>query len=375
VKPVMHIRKKQIIEIPKLKMSKIRGVIGYRFLEIIDEKPFRKVSEVRKEFKPIVIADKQLRAKGSPKLWRSLQKLLSTPKSEEKLFDTEYCAVRDFLEAFDFVAPLGPRADEQITLTYFGSMLLKLCRKNNASNIFDDSIRDFRARVYLFIDNIRRWNFIQIIRKKGPITFEAFSALLFQLGIGLDTEKIKRDIAAKPDFRRRLAEEWKKKHILAPIDYRWKEKMIERYSEARAREDAYVRALLNLYIDSGLIRKEGDLLYPNTSYISQLHEQRFWVTSEEIDHAAFFRDVYEVYKQLLKKRGVMSVPIPELRRAACLRLNMPWNSFDRLLCKYPTGLEIYEIALTRGSSVKRLDLSINSKHFYYIQFKKTKGDN
>jgi hypothetical protein len=123
----MYLKKRQIIEIPKLKQSKTQGEIGYYYLEIIDRKPFRKVSEVRKEFKPVVINDKEQRARESPRLAKSFRSQTATPKGTEKLFDSEYCRLRDFLDAFDFVATLGSRADEDITLTYFGSRLLILC--------------------------------------------------------------------------------------------------------------------------------------------------------------------------------------------------------------------------------------------------------
>lgn len=369
----MYRRKRQIIEIPKLKMTKTQGMIGYRFLEIVNKEPFRKVSEVRKEFKPIVINDKQERAKRSPMLWKSFQKQLSTPAREEKLFDTEYCAVRDFLEAFDLVVPLGPRADEEITLTYFGSKLLQTCKASNTENIFADSTKEFMGRLCVFIDNYKHWNFIQIIQKKGPITIENFLTLLFQLGIGFNSERIKRDIAAKPSFRSWLNEEWRKKHRLAPIDHDWKEQMINENVKVKARENAYVSTLLNLYVDCGLIKKENGLLYPNTSYIKQLQEKRFWTTSDEIDHALFFQEMYEMYRKLVKNRRVVSVPIPDLRRATCLQLAMPWYSFDKILQKHPMGYKEYEIALTRASSKKKLDLSINSKHFYYIQLRKLHG--
>jgi hypothetical protein len=369
----MYRRKRQIVEIPKLKMTKTRGMIGYRFLEIVDKEPFRKVSEVRKEFKPIVINDKQERAKRSPRLWKSYEKLCSTPAREEKLFDTEYCAVRDFLEAFDLVAPLGPRANEEITLTYFGSKLLQICKENNVKNIFANSAKEFMARVFIFIDNYKHWNFIQIIQKRGPITIENFLTLLFQLGIGFDSEKIKRDIAAKPSFKRWLNEEWRKEHRLAPVDLNWKEQMINETVKVKARENAYVSTLLNLYMDYGLVKKDNGLLYPNASYIKQLQEKRFWITSDEVDHTLFFQEMYEAYRKLIRNRGVVSVPIPELRRATCLRSNMPWYSFDRVLQKRPMGYKEYEVTLTRASSRKKLDLSINSKHFYYIQLKKLHG--
>jgi len=130
----MYSRKKQIIEIPKLKQSETQGKIGYQYLEIIDKKPFRKISDVRKEFKPVVIDDKKERAQDSPRLLRSFQKQTSTPKGTEKLFDSEYCRLRDFLDAFDFVATLGSRTDEEITLTYFGSKLLNLCREKGVKD-------------------------------------------------------------------------------------------------------------------------------------------------------------------------------------------------------------------------------------------------
>jgi hypothetical protein len=366
----MYGKKRQIIEIPKLKMTKTRGMIGLRFLEVVDRKAFRKVSEVRKEFKPIVMNDKQERAKRSPRLWRSYQKLRSTPAKEEKLFDTEYCAVRDFFEAFDFVTPLGPRADEEITLTYFGSKLLKICEENNVKSVFADSTREFLARVFIFIDNYKHWNFIQIIQKKGPITNENFLTLLFQLGIGFDSEKIKRDIAAKPSFRRWLNEEWRKKHRLAPVDRNWKEQMINETVRVKARENVYVSTLLNLYTDYGLVKKDNGLLCPNTSYIRQLQEKRFWTSSEEVEPRLFFQEMHETYKKLIRNRRVASVPIPELRKATCLQLNMPWYSFDRMLQKHPMGYKEYEITLTRASGKKRLDLSINTKHFFYMQLRK-----
>lgn len=369
----MYTRKRQITEIPKLKMTKTRGMIGYRFLETVGKEPFRKVSEVRKELKPIIISDKQERAKCSARLWKSFQNLISTPAKKEKLFDTEYCAVRDYLEAFDFVVPLGPRADEEITLTYFGSKLLQKCKVSNSKSIFDDSTKEFIARVCIFIDNYKHWNFIQIIQKKGPITIENFMTLLFQLGIGFDSEKIKRDIAAKPSFKRWLNEEWRRKHRLAPVDHDWKEQMISETARIKARENAYVGTLLNIYVDHELVKKEGGLLFANTPYIQQLQKKGFWVTSDEIDPALFFHEMYETYRRLAKNRRVVSVPIPELRRAVCLQLDMPWYSFDRIIQKHPMGYKEYEIALTRASSKRKLDLSINSKHFYYMQLKKLHG--
>ena len=227
----MYARKRQIIEIPKLKQSKTQGEIGYCYLEIIDKKPFRKISEVRKEFKPVVINDKEKRARESLRLAKSFQKQTATPKGTEKLFDSEYCRLRDFLDAFDFVATLGPRVDEEITLTYFGSKLLNLCREKGIKDIFGTPTREFLARVYLFIDNYKRWNFVQIIQKKGPIDFDGFLKLLLQYGIGFDAEKIRRDLAAKPSFKRMLNEEWRKKHRLAPIDRSWKERMTSEYAD------------------------------------------------------------------------------------------------------------------------------------------------
>jgi len=366
----MYSKKRQIIEIPKLKQSKTQGEIGYYYLEIIDRKPFRKVSEVRREFKPVVIKDKEERAKHSARLWKSFRNQTATPNGTEKLFDSEYCRLRDFLKAFDFLAALGPRADEEITLTHFGSKLLNLCKRNNVKNIFDDSTREFLARVYLFIDNYKRWNFIQIIQKKGPISLYNFLGILFQLRIGFNAEKIKRDIAAKPKFKDWLREEWEKEHRLVPIDYDWKERMINERAKVTARENTYVSALLNLYMDAGLIRRNDDMLFVNTTRISQLQAKRFWTTSDEIDPALFFEKTYETYTGLIKGRGVVSVPIPELRRATCIRLDMPWYSFDRLLQKFPMGYKEYEATLTRASSSKRLDLIIGARHFYYIQFRK-----
>ncbi|MDH5782250.1 MAG: hypothetical protein OEZ35_01095 [Candidatus Bathyarchaeota archaeon] len=369
----MYFKKKQIIEIPKLKQSKTQGKIGYHFLEIIDRKPFRKISEVRKEFKPVVIKDKEKRAKGSPRLWKSFLKQTATPNGTEKLFDSEYCRLRDFLDAFDFVATLGSRADEEITLTYFGSRLLNLCREKNAKGIFDESTREFMSRVYLFIDNYKRWNFIQIIQKKGPISLARFLKLLLQHGIGFDAEKIKRDIAAKPSFKRMLSEEWRRRHRLAPIDRDWKERMTSEYADVEMRKNAYVTALLNLYVDAGLLRSRNGTLSANMPYINRLHKSKFWKTSEEVGPEAFFTKAYTVYRELVRNKGVISLPIPELRKATCISLDLPWYSFDRLLQMHPMGYGQYEAALTRASSKRRLDLSINSKHFYYVQLKKSQG--
>jgi len=369
----MYFKKKQIIEIPKLKQSKTQGEIGYQFLEIVDRKPFRKLSEVRTEFKPVVIKDKERRARESPRLWKSFLKQTATPKGTEKLFDSEYCRLRDFLDAFDFVATLGSRVDEEITLTYFGSRLLNLCREKNAKGIFDESTREFMARVYLFIDNYKRWNFIQIIQKKGPISLDGFLKLLLQHGIGFDAEKIKRDIAAKPNFKRMLSEEWRKRHRLAPIDRDWKERMTSEYADVEMRKNAYVTALLNLYVDAGLLRSHNGTLSADILNINRLHKSKFWKTSEEVGPEAFFNKAYTVYRELVRNKGVISLPIPELRKATCVSLDLPWYSFDRLLQMHPMGYGQYEATLTRASSKRRLDLSINSKHFYYVQLKKSQG--
>lgn len=369
----MYFKKKQIIEIPKLKQSKTQGKIGYYLLDIIDRKSFRKISGVRKEFKPVVIKDKEKRAKESPRLWKSFLKQTATPKGTEKLFDSEYCRLRDFLDAFDLVATLGSRADEEITLTYFGSRLLSLCREKDVEDIFDQSTQEFVARVYLFIDNYKRWNFVQIIRKKGPISLDNFMKLLLQRGIGFDAEKIKRDIAAKPGFKRRLNEEWRKRHRLAPIDRNWKERMTSEYADVEMRKNAYVAALLNLYVNAGLLMIRNGMLSADMPYISRLYERKFWKTSEEVGPEAFFNKAYNVYMELVRNKGVVSLPIPELRKATCIALDLPWYSFDRLFQMHPMGYGQYEASLTRASSKRRLDLSINSKHFYYVQLKKARG--
>jgi len=372
----MYKGRKRRIRIPKLKQSKTQGKIAYDFLEIIDKEPFRTVSRVRKEFKPIVFKDKAERAKNSTRLWKSFQKQMSTSKGKEKLFDSEYCRLRDFLIAFDFIATLGSPRKEMITLTYFGSKLLNSCRRNNVKNIFDASNIQFLGRVYLFIDNYKGWNFIQIIRKKGPIIFDDFQSLLLQLGLGFDIQKIKKDIAAKPEFRKMLMNEWRKEHKFAPIDYGWKKRKTEEATKelVKAREKAYVRALVNLYGDAGLIKKRKDMLFCDISYVEELYKRKFWTTSEEMDCKHFFAVAYKTYLEQIRDKRNTSLPIPRLRKAVCLRLNMLWHSFDKVLKKYPMGYANYEVALTRASSKKRLDLEINSKRFYYVSIhSKTRG--
>jgi hypothetical protein len=369
----MYPRRRQIVEIPKLKQSKTQGKIGYHYLEIIDKKPFRKISEVRKEFKLVVIDDKKKRAQDSPRLLKSFQKQTATPKGTEKLFDSEYCRLRDFLDAFDFVATLGSRTVEEITLTYFGSKLLDLCREKGVKDIFEEPTREFLARVYLFIDNYKRWNFVQIIQKKGPTDFDGFLKLLFKLGIGFDSEKIKRDIAAKPSFKKMLNEKWRKKHRLAPIDWSWKERMTDEYADVEMRKNAYVVALLNLYVDAGLVRNDNGTLSVNTSYIDQICKTKFWKTSDEINPEVFFEKAYASYAELVRNKGAIGLPLPELRKATCNALDLPWYSFDKLLSTHPMGYGKYEATLTRASSKRRLGLSINSRHFYYIQLKKRQG--
>ena len=368
----MYKRKKQLVRIPKLKQSKTQGKIAYHFLEIIDKEPFRNVSQVRREFKPIVFKDKAERAKNSARLWKSYQKHMSTSKGKEKLFDSEYCRLRDFLIAFDFIATLGPPRKETITLTYFGSKLLNNCKQNNVRDIFDASNRQFLGRVYLFTDNYKGWNFMQIIRKKGPISFSDFQSLLIQMGIGFDIEKIKKDIVAKPDFKKWLMNEWRKEHKFAPMDYRWKKRKTEEavIELVEAREEAYVRSLINLYMDVGLIKKRKNILYCDISYVEELYKKKFWATSRDIDPEYFFAEVYNAYLEQIGNKRITSLVIPRLRKAVCLRLNMLWHSFDRILQKYPMGYGNYEVTLTRASSKKKLDLEINSQHFYYISIRK-----
>ena len=372
----MYKRKKQPIRIPKLKQSKTQGKIGYHFLEIIDKEPFRKISQVRSEFKPIVFKDKAERAKNSARLLKSFWKQMSTHEGKEKLFDSEYCRLGDYLEAFDFIATLGPPKKQMITLTYFGSKLLERCRYNNVKDIFDASNREYLGRVYLFMDNYKGWKFIQIIRKKGPISIDDFQSLLIQFGIGFDIQKIKKDIAAKPEFRKWLMNEWRKKHKLAPMDYSWKTRRTEEATKelVKAREEAYVRALINLYVDAGLIKKRKDALHCDISYVEELYKRKFWATSEDIDNEHFFVEAYKTYLEQIGGKRNTSLAIPRLRKAVCLRLNMLWPSFDKIIRKYPMGYGNYEVALTRASSKKKLDLEINSQHFYYINIKrKTRG--
>jgi len=373
----MYRRKKKLVRIPKLKQSKTQGKIAYDFLEIIDKEPFRNVSQVRKEFKPIVFQDKAGRARNSKRLLKSFEKQMSTSKGKEKLFDSEYCRLRDFLEAFDFIATLGPHRKEMITLTYFGSKLLNSCKQNNVRNIFDDSNRQFLGRVYLFIDNQKSWNFIQIIRKKGPIRFKDFQSLLIQLGIGFEIEKIKKDIVAKPDFKKWLMNEWRKEHKLAPMDYNWKKKKTEEATKelVKAREEAYVRALINLYADVELVKKRKDILYCDIPYVEELYKRKFWATSEDIAPEYFFVEAYNTYLEQMKNKRIISLEIPKLRRAVCLKLNTLWHSFDRILRRYPMGYGDYEVILTRASGKRKLDLRINSQNFYYISIRKKPGVN
>jgi len=367
----MYREKTRLVRIPKLKQSKSQGKIGFHFLEIINEEPFRKVSQVRKEFKPIVFKDKAERARNSARLLRSFKKQMSTSKGKEKLFDSEYCRLRDFLLAFNFIATSGPPRMEMVTLTYFGSQLLNNCNQNGVRDIFDGANRQFLARVYLFVDNYKSWNFLQIIRKRSPISLDDFQGVLLKFGIGFDIEKIKKDIAAKPDFKKWLAKEWKKKHKIAPIDYDWKKRKTEEGVKelVKAREEAYVKALLALYDDVGLIRKRKDVLCYNTSYVEELRARRFWTTSEDVTVEHFFDEVYKTYVRQIRNKGTTGIQIPRLRRAVCLRLNMLWPSFDKMLQKYPMGHGNYEVTLTRASSKKRLDLIINSQHFYYLSIK------
>lgn len=372
----MYKGKKHLIRIPKLKQSKTQGKIAYDFLDIIDKEAFRNVTQVREEFKPIVFRDKAERARTSKRLWKSFEKQMSTSKRKEKLFDSEYCRLRDFLIAFDFIATLGPSRKEMITLTYFGSRLLNNCRRNNVRDIFDASNRQFLGRVFLFIDNQKRWNFIQIIRKKGPISFNNFQSLLIQLGIGFDIEKIKKDIVAKPHFKKWLMSEWRREHKFAPMDYNWKKRKTEEATKelVKAREEAYVRALINLYADVGLVKKRKDILHCNSSYIEELYRKKFWATSEDIDAEYFFAEAHEAYLEQRRNKRIISLEIPKLRKAVCIRLNALWHSFDRMLKKHPMGYGDYEVTLTRASGKRKLDLKINSQHFYYISItRKTRG--
>ena len=368
------IKKTNIIEIPRLKQSKAQGEIGYHFLEIIDKDISRKVSEVISEFKPVVINDRKERAK-TPSSIKAFEKQMHTKEGEDKLFRSEYCRLLDYVLAFDLASRQGPPQGEEITLTFFGSLLLDNCRRNKIKNIFDVSNNELLARIYLFIDNYKKWNFIQIVRKKGPISIEDFISCLVELKIGVDLEKIKSGIVKKPEFQDKIRKEWKKSHSSPIIEYKWKQNMINilaKQSIAKMQKE-HIGSLLDLYAEVGLLNRKDELTIYNESFISELRSKGFWRTSEEVDPTEFFSKAYEIYLKLSNNRKKISITLPPLRKKVCLALRIPWPTFDKILTKYPRGHKPFEVTLTRSSGFKRWGLFIQSKPFYFISLKKGGG--
>lgn len=364
--------KKSRIELPKLKQNKSQGETGYDFLELINKEPFRKVTAVRAEFKPIVIKDKRKRVEESESLTKSFLEQISTHGGAEKFFQNQYVRLDIYLNAFDLVSTQGPTPNTEITLTFFGSYLLENCIQNKVRDIFAICNNEFLARLYLFIDNYKKWHLIQIIKVKGSVTVDNLNASLLEQGIGFDSEKIKEGIIKKPDFRSQLLKEWKKNHSSSVIEYKWRKEMTGKLAQKKIleRQRTNLESILNLYIEVGLIIKENDVLSCNTQLISELKNKSFWNTSEEIAPKSFFDSLYKNYVGLHGNKGSMIIPIPHIRKRVCLDLKIPWPSFDKILMKFPRGFGDIGITLTRSSGLRKWGLVINSKPFYFISVKK-----
>lgn len=361
-----------MIELPKLKQEKSQGETGYNFLELINKEPFRKVTAVRAEFKPIVLEDKRKRVEESKSLTKSFLKRISTHEGTEAFFNDQYGRLGGYLNAFDLVSTQGHTPNTEITLSFFGSYLLENCIQNKVRDIFAVCNNEFLARLYLFIDNYKKWYLIQIIKGKDSVTVDNLNVFLLEQGIGFDLEKIKDGIIAKPDFRDQLLKEWKKNHSSPIMEYKWRKEMTEKLAQNKIleRQRTNLESILNLYIEVGLVMKKNDALSCNTRLISELKNKSFWNTSEKIEPKSFFDSIYKNYFELRRNEKNITIPIPYIRKKVCLDLKMPWPSFDKILTKFPRGFGDIGITLTRSSGLRNWGLVINSKPFYFISAKK-----
>lgn len=359
---------KNRVELPKLKHSRSQGKIGYSFLEIVDKKQFRKVAEVRQEFRQVVIQDKERRANQSEGLLKSFKKQMITKQGEEKLFDSEYCRLLDYLEAFDIVSLQGGMLNQEITLNYFGSMVLENSKANQVEDIFENCNRDILARIYMFIDSFKKWNLIQVIKTKQPVKIEQLIQILIKHGVGCDLEKIKKDIIAKPEFRQQLRDDWERTHKTKNIDYRWKNEHTENITKAmiEKRQEHYILAILGLYSEIGLLNKEKGEYSCNSPYIETLHKAKYWITSDELDLDHFFEETVAVYKKASNERGTSSIPIPVLRKEVCKKVRILWPTFDKVIAQYINGFKGIQLSLTRASARRKWGITIGGYPYYYI---------
>lgn len=366
-------RKTDAITIPKLRQSTIQGEASYCLLEIINKKPFRDVSEVREEFKPFVLKYREGRANDSPALLNAFKKQMATKEGQEKIFDTEYCLDRDFLIAFDFINPLGSANDEKLTLTLFGSCLLNNCKKNGSKDIFHKSNKEFLGRVYSFVDDYKKWNILQVIEKKGPISLENLAQTLMNLKRWFDIERTKKWALSKTKINQQLREEWQKDHGDTPMDYTWKKERVDAFLKdtIKVRGLNHLEEILKFYSLTSLIKKDVTLFSCDINYINELKKRKFWVTSEDVTNDKFFEVLYTCYQDLVKSnKDDTVVTIPALRKEVCLKLNMLWPSFDKIIGMQSNGYKEYQISLVRASARKRLGLYLGANSFYYITIKK-----
>lgn len=360
---------KNFIQLPITKASVQQGKLIATFLDIVGKKNVNKVSSVIEELKPYTYKDLEKRFSNKPDKLKEFKTKMKDEKRKRKFFDSEYCRLGDFCEDFNLIS----QQNQDIMLTFFGRKLLEQMKRNSSKDIFDDRNLDFLARVFIFVDKVKKWKIIDTLAEnENGLTTRELAELLLSKNVGIDKKGLERRL--KPHLIKKYRKEWKEKLKKSGTpDWFW---LQSRYSKEIKQkildeEERILGNLLAFFKRVGLVNKANDRWVLDRNKIHYLMTQQFWNTSKDIKENEFLNALESAYFELYNKNGKNPhIPIPLIRNLVCLKLSIPWETFDMLLKNTPLKTKNFSIFYSQGRFSRKWGILIKSTPYYYMSLRR-----
>jgi hypothetical protein len=351
-------RYKRVLQ--SLKITLKQGKIVGELLRVIGKKPMRSVSDVISEMKGRYKSD-YIRRGGDWPIELSKQ---------QKRIDTEHSCVVEFCKAFDLIS----YQDKYVMLTFFGGKLLKTMDEYCIDNIFDGVLVDFLGKIMLYVDE-KKWGIVRsIAADPNGITSTALLSVLNKAGVGLDVSSLEERL--KKIQRDDLRKKWKAEFGNRPVDWAWMERKLKNQMKPRIDErlSQNVESLLRLFRHVELVVKNGDKWYADNNRLNCLGALHYWREESSVSYDEFFSSLFQSYEIWSSKLGTQDVPIALVRHDSCLKLDIPWDYFDKIIEHAPLEHNGIAISFSAARFPKKWGIVKNSRNLYYLSIQAKQGE-